>query len=105
MSRKRAFLTGNRYLWWVVLLLLCSCSSIPQSKAGVKVRGIITKEGRILPPLTVTFWPEDSEKATIQASYDNEGKFFVECPPGRYKVTVEPPKMNGVAQPTVFQDF
>src|SRR5262245_28935660 len=81
-----------------VIVTVAGCSR-PPPPALVPVEGKVVRNGKPLATVVVRFWPEDEglqKQITVAtATTAEDGRFHVETPPGRYKVTLfAPPKSN-----------
>jgi hypothetical protein len=81
----------------VVLLMGTACGKKPP--APVTVKGQVKRaDGRPLPPISLAFHPQDEANRgrLVTALPDaKDGTFVVQCPPGRYRVTIAPLNAGG----------
>jgi hypothetical protein len=61
-----------------------------RSGACVAVKGKVVLAGKAVSDARVTFWPKDSRENQVEGFTDSQGAFEMSCPPGFYKVTVQP---------------
>jgi hypothetical protein len=70
---------------------LCGCSGRPVQAPKETVEGQVLAQGRPVPFVMVTFYPQDPADAEhYYGAADKDGSFSVQCPAGGYKVTVTP---------------
>ena len=81
-----------------LLAVVAGCSG-PSAPLPAPVMGKVLKEGKPLATVVVKFWPEDAELQKLikpaTATTGEDGRFRLETPPGKYKVTLfAPPQTN-----------
>jgi hypothetical protein len=82
----------RRSAWVVGLVLLAGCSGRPtHAPPKETVEGRVLARGRPVPFVLVTFSPDDSADPNhYDGASDKDGSFRVQCPKGRYRVTLNP---------------
>jgi hypothetical protein len=61
-----------------------------KSAANVAVKGKVVLAGMAVPEARIIFWPKNSREKQVEVFTDSRGAFEMNCPPGTYKVTVQP---------------
>jgi hypothetical protein len=81
-----------RRAWALGLVLLAGCSGKPTQAPPVEtVEGKVIAQGRAVPFVMVTFNPDDPANPNrYDGASDKDGAFRVQCPKGRYRVTLSP---------------
>jgi hypothetical protein len=76
----------------LLLVLLVGCSSKPtQAPPKESVEGTVFSRGEPVPYVMVMFHPQTpGDENRYEGATEKDGVFRVQCPAGRYKVTVSP---------------
>jgi hypothetical protein len=85
----------------LVLLAFFSLGCGSNQPKPVPVHGMILgRNGQSIGPVIIIFWPHDSKNNRIASTTSEaDGSFHLECPPGKYKVTVSPIRPKGATSP------
>lgn len=52
------------------------------------VKGSVSYKKKTVPQVVVTFHPDDGAGNSVQTVVNDDGEFSLECPKGKYKVTI-----------------